>query len=101
MTPKPPNQPRSAVVYDIERPSHPSSPLAPPNMSEILARRRPFYHRLLHFTLPDKVQTGVTCACIALSSVQANGVYVWPTYGPVVAKRLELGGPEAQTIVVG
>lgn len=43
----------------------------------------------------------MTCACIVLSAVQANGVYVWPTYGPVVAKRLELGGPEAQTIVVG
>lgn len=93
--------PRPAVIYDIERQEHPSSPLAPPDMDAILSARRPFYHRLLHFTLPGRAQTVVTCACIALSSVQANGVYVWPTYGPVVAKRLELGGPEAQTIVVG
>ncbi|TXT13159.1 hypothetical protein VHUM_01560 [Vanrija humicola] len=41
------------------------------------------------------------CLSIAMSAVQANGVYCWSTYGPVVSKTLGLNGTQSQTIVVG
>ena len=78
--------------------------LAPPDVNRILKKRRKWYYRVLHPdlpALPRAVQLPLTCATICLSSVQANGVYVWPTYGPVVMRKLELSGTEGQTIVVG
>jgi hypothetical protein len=75
--------------------------LEPPDLDAILRTKRKWYYSLLHSELPRAVQLPLTCLAICLSSVQANGVYVWPTYGPVVMRRLELGGTEGQTIVVG
>jgi hypothetical protein len=84
--------------------SIPTDELAPPDLERILKKRRKWYHPILHPRLPDlprAVQLPLTCLTICLSAVQANGVYVWPTYGPVVMRKLELSGTEGQTIVVG
>lgn len=82
----------------------PTDDLAPPDLDRILKRKRTWYYTLLHPRLPEfprAVQLPLTCLTICLSAVQANGVYVWPTYGPVVMRKLELSGTEGQTIVVG
>lgn len=76
------------------------------DLERILKKKRKWYYPIRHFQLPHipmprAVQLPLTCLSIGLSSVQANGVYVWPTYGPVVMKKLELSGTEGQTIVVG
>ncbi|WVQ72215.1 hypothetical protein IAR50_001762 [Cryptococcus sp. DSM 104548] len=86
------------VVYDIERPSSPSSTS---DFSDIINRKRHWARRALRLDFPRPVHIALTCTSIAASALQANGVYSWGTYGPVVAKWKELDGTEAQTIVVG
>ncbi|TYJ53050.1 hypothetical protein B9479_006329 [Cryptococcus floricola] len=90
------------VLYDIERPPSPS-PSSSSDFSAILNHKRHWAHRALHldFPLPRPVHVALTCISITASALQANGVYCWGTYGPVVAQWKELDGTEAQTIVVG
>ncbi|RSH83997.1 putative monocarboxylate transporter mch1 [Saitozyma podzolica] len=89
-----PNPP--TVIYDSERlpPLTPDS-LEPPDIDSILSRKRKWYRAVLALELPRTWQVGLTGLSICLSALQANGV------GPEVAKRLDLSGTEAQTIVVG
>ncbi|ODN73718.1 hypothetical protein L202_07258 [Cryptococcus amylolentus CBS 6039] len=88
------------VLYDIERPSSPDDD---DDISAILNHKRHWAHRALHghIDLPRPVHVALTCISITASALQANGVYCWGTYGPVVAQWKELDGTEAQTIVVG
>ncbi|WVQ82871.1 hypothetical protein IAT38_005007 [Cryptococcus sp. DSM 104549] len=97
-------EPAPVVVYDIERQQSRSSSTAnapPPDIDAILRRKRHWGRRLLYLDFPRPVQAVLTCVSIATSALQANGVYCWGTYGPVVARKLQLDGTEAQTIVVG
>ncbi|WVF66511.1 hypothetical protein IAT40_001251 [Kwoniella sp. CBS 6097] len=92
----------STVAYQHEpQPPPPMTPLEPPNVSEILRSKRSLKRQILSLDLPRPLQIGLTCFSISISALQANGVYCWGTYGPVVAKMLELDGTQAQTIVVG
>ncbi|ORX35110.1 major facilitator superfamily domain-containing protein [Kockovaella imperatae] len=93
--------PNPTVRYDTERPLESPDSLAPPNLDEILHRKRPWYRSLFSFNTGRRGQLVLTCTSIGLSSLQANGVYCWPTYGPVVVRQMELTGPQAQTIAVG
>ncbi|RXK42690.1 hypothetical protein M231_00246 [Tremella mesenterica] len=97
--------PLPTVVYDTERGSLSAlsdDSLLPPDIDKLLAeKKRRWYSSLRQFELPRRWQIGLTCLSITLSACQANGVYCWPTYGPVVAKQLSLTGSQAQTIVVG
>ncbi|ODN86849.1 hypothetical protein L198_07214 [Cryptococcus wingfieldii CBS 7118] len=86
------------VLYDIERPSSPSSSS---DFSAILNHKRHWAHRALRLDFPRPVHVALTCISITASAIQANGVYCWGTYGPVVAQWKKLDGTEAQTIVVG
>ncbi|ORY26479.1 major facilitator superfamily domain-containing protein [Naematelia encephala] len=88
------------VVYDTERLPTSTDSLAPPDLDAIMQRRHP-WRRLLHLEFPRSVQLPLTCLSIGLSALQANGVYCWPTYGPVIGRMLELNGAQTQTIVVG
>ncbi|KIS00547.1 hypothetical protein L804_01962 [Cryptococcus deuterogattii 2001/935-1] len=90
--------PSPVVLYDIERSSAPNSS---PDIPGILRSKRhsAFPVPRLHF--PRPLTVALTCLSIAASAVQANGVYCWGTYGPVVATMRQLDGTQAQTIVVG
>ncbi|WVN87586.1 uncharacterized protein L203_102769 [Cryptococcus depauperatus CBS 7841] len=93
------------VVYDIERRLSSSSP-TPSDLSAILSKKKHWTHRFRAtlygaMDFPRPVHLGLTCLSIAASASQANGVYCWGTYGPVVARMMKLDGTEAQTIVVG
>ncbi|OCF41051.1 hypothetical protein I317_05162 [Kwoniella heveanensis CBS 569] len=92
----------STVAYQHEpQPPPPMTPLEPPDVSAILRSKRSLKSQILSLELPRPLQIGLTCFSISISALQANGVYCWGTYGPVVAKMLELDGTQAQTIVVG
>lgn len=90
--------PSPVVLYDIERSSAPNSS---PDIPGILRSKRhsAFPVPRLHF--PRPLTVALTCLSIAASALQANGVYCWGTYGPVVATMRQLDGTQAQTIVVG
>nr|XP_031862035.1 uncharacterized protein CI109_002448 [Kwoniella shandongensis]KAA5529107.1 hypothetical protein CI109_002448 [Kwoniella shandongensis] len=98
MARSPPRHP-ATVTYDTERPL--STPLDPPDLDAILRSKRSWRSTILSLDFPRPVQTALTCLSIALSALQANGVYCWGTYGPVVVRKLELEGTEGQTIVIG
>lgn len=85
------------VLYDIERSAAASSPDIP----HILHAKRLGTRRLPRLPWPRPLANALTCLAIAASALQANGVYCWATYGPVVASMRRLDGTQAQTIVVG
>lgn len=85
------------VLYDIER----SADTSPPDIPRILHAKRRGTLRLPRLRLPRPLAAALTCLSIAASALQANGVYCWGTYGPVVASMRQLDGTQAQTIVVG
>ncbi|EAL23140.1 hypothetical protein CNBA4850 [Cryptococcus deneoformans B-3501A] len=85
------------VLYDIERSAATSSPDIP----HILHAKRLGTRRLPRLPWPRPLANALTCLAIAASALQANGVYCWATYGPVVASMRRLDGTQAQTIVVG
>lgn len=71
--------PRPTVLYDAER-SGSADLLEPPDVNSILDRRRQkSWHSALRLDLPRSIQAPLTCFCICVSALQANGVYVWPT----------------------
>lgn len=76
--PNPP--PRPTVLYDTERTAS-FDPLDAPDVDAVLRSKRKWYHSLARLELPlsrrwHMLLTGLS---IGLSSVQANGVYSWPT----------------------
>lgn len=85
------------VLYDIER----SADTSPPDIPRILHAKRRGTLRLPRLRLPRPLAAALTCLSIAASALQANGVYCWGTYGPVIASLRQLDGTQAQTIVVG
>ncbi|WWC90200.1 uncharacterized protein L201_005133 [Kwoniella dendrophila CBS 6074] len=100
----PPLHPSTTHYIDEPRPPPPMTPLEPPDIPAILRSKRSLKRQILSFDLnflPRSFQIGLTCFSIGISAVQANGVYCWGTYGPVVAKQLQLDGTQAQTIVIG
>lgn len=68
----------ATVRYDTERSASSVDGLAPPDL-DALEKRKTIWNRLKHWELPRRVQLPLTCTCIALSALQANGVYCWPT----------------------
>ncbi|KAL1407246.1 hypothetical protein Q8F55_006664 [Vanrija albida] len=88
--------PSPTILYDEER-RYSADRLAPPDIPALLSAKRRWWRR----DEPRSVRIALMCTSIALSAVQANGVYCWSTYGPVVSKQLGLNGTQAQTIVVG
>ncbi|WWD06342.1 hypothetical protein V865_004432 [Kwoniella europaea PYCC6329] len=101
MSSSPPLHPSTTHYEDEPQPPPPMTPLDPPDVPAILRSKRSWKRQILSLDLPRPLQIALTCFSIAISAVTANGVYCWGTYGPVVAKLLELDGTQAQTIVVG
>nr|XP_019014016.1 uncharacterized protein I206_00093 [Kwoniella pini CBS 10737]OCF52797.1 hypothetical protein I206_00093 [Kwoniella pini CBS 10737] len=99
----PPLHPSTTHYQDEPQPPPPMTPLEPPDVPAILRSKRSLKRQILSldFPLPRQLQIGLTCFSIAISAVQANGVYCWGTYGPDVAKSLKLDITQAQTIVIG
>ncbi|KAK8844774.1 hypothetical protein IAR55_006624 [Kwoniella newhampshirensis] len=97
--PSSPSPRPATVLYDTEH--LPSTPLDPPDLDAILRSKRSWKTTILALDLPRPVQILLTCLSITLSALQANGVYCWGTYGPVVIKSLGLDGTQGQTIVIG
>ncbi|KIR53778.1 hypothetical protein I315_03904 [Cryptococcus gattii Ru294] len=90
--------PSPVVLYDIERSSAPNSS---PDIPGILRSKRHSAFPAPRLHLPRPLAVALTCLSIAASALQANGVYCWGTYGPVVATIRQLDATQAQTIVVG
>lgn len=90
--------PSPVVLYDIERSSAPNSS---PDIPGILRAKRHSVFPRPRLHLPRPLTVALTCLSIAASALQANGVYCWGTYGPVVATIRQLDATQAQTIVVG
>nr|XP_018266146.1 uncharacterized protein I303_00115 [Kwoniella dejecticola CBS 10117]OBR88304.1 hypothetical protein I303_00115 [Kwoniella dejecticola CBS 10117] len=99
----PPLHPSTTHYQDEPQPPPPMTPLEPPDVPAILRSKRSLKRQILslNVTLPRPLQIGLTCFSIAISAVQANGVYCWGTYGPDVARSLKLDITQAQTIVIG
>ncbi|WVR03076.1 hypothetical protein IAU60_000065 [Kwoniella sp. DSM 27419] len=96
-----PTHPSTVAYQDEPQPPPPMTPLEPPDIPSILRSKRTLRSRILSFEFPRPAQVALTCLSISLSALQANGVYCWGSYGPVVARSLEMDGTQAQTIVVG
>ncbi|KLT41697.1 MFS general substrate transporter [Cutaneotrichosporon oleaginosum] len=75
--------------------------LLPPDVHAILEAKRRRTCGSLCGLRTRGVRVALMCVAVLMSAVQANGVYCWPTYGPIVQQRLGLSTTEAQTIVVG
>ncbi|WVW81265.1 hypothetical protein I302_103256 [Kwoniella bestiolae CBS 10118] len=101
MSSSPPLHPSTTNYTHEPQPPPPMTPLDPPDIPAILRSKRSWKRQITSMDLPRPLHIGLTCFSIGISAVTANGVYCWGTYGPVVARLLELDGTEAQTIVVG
>ncbi|WRT63169.1 uncharacterized protein IL334_000072 [Kwoniella shivajii] len=101
MPSSPPSHPSTTHYMNEPQPPPPMTPLEPPDIPAILRSKRSLKAQILTLDLPRPFQIAVTCFSIGISALQSNGVLCWGTYGPVVAKSLELDGTQAQTIVVG
>lgn len=78
--------PSPTIVYDGERLSSPPSPrrqvslLAPPDVPTLLRQKRKWWKRDWSMpAMPRSARMALMVLSIAMSSVQANGVYCWPT----------------------
>lgn len=69
-----PPAPSPTVLYDEERRPR-SDRLAPPDVAALMRSKRRWWRR----DEPRSVRVALMCLSIAMSAVQANGVYCWST----------------------